>query len=311
MKKVILLLIICLPTLTNAQTWCPSGATWYYGFADWMTVGYYKLEYIGDTTISSINCQKIKKTAYWENLGFMTSDTAIIGTEYTYSDTDKVYIFKHNQFYTLYDFAALPGATWTVPEIKNYTGCDTVGIIKVDSIGTTIINSEILRYICVSLNDTSQKWGWNAKIVEKIGPIKSYSNYDYLFPVKFDYCGMIVDEIIEGGSFRCYSDSSGFTYSSNIAPTCDYLTNVNNGSELNKNIIVFPNPANGTINIDLRNRTDILEFSVTNMFGQTIYIKNVNSSQIFSVENLQSGAFFISIKDKSNNVTKVKVINCL
>jgi len=85
------------------------------------------------------------------------------------------------------------------------------------------INGETLSYISVSPTPTS-KWGWQARIVEKIGPIYKYqtsSKYNYLFPVKLDYCGMQLDELNEGGYFRCYSDHNGFTYEQlGTAPDC-------------------------------------------------------------------------------------------
>lgn len=309
MKKILLILIFSLPLIVVGQNWCPSGATWHYGFSVWTTEGYYKIEYVGDTTISSTTCKKMQKTLYWHDLAFMTSDTVVIGTEYTYADSDKVYIYKHNQFYTLYDFSALVGATWTVPEIKNYSGCDTVGTIKVDSIGTTIINSQTLRYICVSLADTSQKWGWNAKIVERIGPIKSFSNYDYLFPVKFDYCGMIIDELIEGGNFRCYSDDSAFTYTSNIAPTCDYLTSVNSLDNNTNHLNVFPNPSNGDFNITFDQ--SIKEILITDMLGNIIIQEQLKNQWEFNINNLRSGTYILTIKDKDNRTTNRKIISCL
>jgi len=311
MKKLFCILLFITPFIGQGQNWSPAGATWYYGFEVWSTAGYYKIEYTGDTIITSITCKKLKKTAYWHDLAFLSSDTAVVGTEYTYADTNKVYIYKHNQFYTLYDFAALPGATWTVPEIKNYAGCDTIGVIKVDSVGTTVINSETLRYICVSLMDTAQKWGWSAKIVEKIGPIKSYSNYDYLFPVKFDYCGMIVDELIEGGRFRCYSDSSSFAYSSNIAPSCDFITSTNDFSYLADDVNVFPNPNLGTFTIDLGLENNVIELRLTNSVGETIVQKQMNHQNRFTFENIPHGTYILSLLNQNGSTTNLKVISCL
>jgi hypothetical protein len=298
MKKLLLIFTFVLPLLAVGQNWSPAGATWYYGFSVWTTEGYYKIEYVGDSTINAILCKKLLKTVYWQDLAFMTSDTIVIGTEYTYADSNKVYIYKHNQFYTLYDFSAQVGNTWTVPEIKHYSGCDTVGTIQVDSIGTMIINSQTLRYICVSLADTS-KWGWSAKIVERVGPIKPFSPYyyDYLFPVKFDFCGMVLDELIEGGNFRCYTDSTPFNYTSNIALACDFLTSVNSIDKNSNQVKVFPNPFSLQTNLHTDNAFKDATLTIYSSYGQQVkQILNISGQTItLHRDKLPSGLYFIRL----------------
>ena len=298
MKKLYLLLLF--PLSLFAQQWAPAGATWYYGVSVWTTAGYYKIEYVGDTTISSIQCKELKKTFYVQNLAFLTSDTAPIGTEYTYADSNKVYIFKRNQFYTLYDFSAKVGETWTVPEIKHYNSCDTVGVVRVDSIGSMNINNQNLRYICISLADTSQKWGWNAKIVERIGPINSY-----LFPVKFDYCGMQLDEIAEGGNFRCYSDNTPFAYSSNIVPICDFITAVKSIDKNSNQINIYPNPASNKFTIEMDNLKEPYTLEILNTMGQVVLNKQItNKIEQIDLSGQAAGVYFVKVQTGNNTVVK-------
>ncbi len=306
MRKIVFIITFILPLLSLGQNWAPTGATWYYGFTVWTTTGYYKIENVGDTTINNIQCKKLKKTLYTKDLAFQTLDTIAAGTEYTYADINKVYIYKHNQFYTLYNFSANVGDTWTVPEIKHYNGCDTIGKVRVDSVGTMVINSQSLRYICVSLTDTSQKWGWSAKIVERIGPIKSFINnrYNYLFPVKADYCGMMIDEMIEGGDLRCYSDNSGFSYSTDIAPACDFLTSVSSINKSPDYIDVFPNPANDLITITYNNHK-INSLDIVNINGQQIFSQIVNQNAIkVNVSNLSKGIYFLHMQTDKGIVAR-------
>ncbi|MBL7889920.1 MAG: hypothetical protein JNL24_10220 [Bacteroidia bacterium] len=169
-KSTLILFFFCFCT-SYAQTWCPAGATWHYGYATWDPwsggdIGYLKYEYVGDTIINTINAKRINKyvkTNYMESF-------------YTYADSNKVYIYHNNTFFTLYDFSAQPGDTLTVPGKMDswYSSwcTDSLGKIIVDSIGTTIINGESLRYLYVSPTATSQ-WGYNAKIIEKIGPVSN------------------------------------------------------------------------------------------------------------------------------------------
>ncbi len=312
MKRLLLILTIILPLLTVGQNWSPNGATWHYGFSVWIDAGYYKIEYVGDTTITSIQCKKLRKTLYHENLAFQTFDTTVTGTEYTYADTDKVYIFKHNKFYTLYDFSAHVGNTWIVPETKRYNGCDTVGTIRVDSIGKMTINNQNLRYICVSLADNSQKWGWSAKIVEIIGPIKSFVSYpyDYLFPQKFDYCGMVLDELNEGGNFRCYTDNTTFAYSSDIALSCNFITSVNSIEKKSNQIKISPNPSRGSFTVDIAKELNVREIRLTDLLGNIILRQQSNNQTKITIDNLQSGTYILTVIDIYNRATNRKIISC-
>lgn len=314
MKKFLTILAFLLPLLISAQNWCPNGATWHYSFWNVWVVGYFKIEYVGDTTVNTVQCKMLIRTVCLKNVGIPNSDSIVyvLGKEYTYADNDKVYIYKHNQFYTLYDFSANTGDTWTVPEISRFDGCDTVGTVKVDSAGTVMINNQNLRYICVSPADTSQKWGWCAKIVEKIGPIKSLSSYpySYLLPQKFDYCGMFIDQVIEGGNFRCYSDNDLFSYTSNIAPSCDYITSINTINNISDRVKVYPNPSNGSFSIELDKSLPVKEIMITNLLGKNIFRQQINDEKVIDINNLASGSYILSIISKDMQIINKRIISC-
>ncbi|MDQ3193080.1 MAG: T9SS type A sorting domain-containing protein [Bacteroidota bacterium] len=310
MKKLLLTLILTLPFISYSQNWAPNGATWHYGFGVYTYYGYIKIESIGDTTINSIVCKKLIKTKYSQN-GFPGQGGATsidtLETEYTYADADKIYIYKHNQFYTLYDFSAQVGDTWNVPEIKHYENCDTIGTVKVDSIGTININGENLRYIWVNLTDTNPNWGWSAKIVERIGPMERKFSYDYLFPVKMDECDLEMHELIEAGYFRCYSDST-FNYSSNVSPSCDYITSIASIKQSPEDVMIFPNPSNGNFNIEL-NPVINNEIKIHDMLGKLLLEEKVNNRNFININNLKSGIYILSILD-NNGIITTKKINC-
>ncbi|MFA6950453.1 MAG: T9SS type A sorting domain-containing protein [Lentimicrobiaceae bacterium] len=288
-------------SVASAQTtWCPEGAIWHYGNIPINTAGYLKIENMGDTIILGIDCKKLKKTLYGYDYITHEFSTEIVGFEYTYSDEDKVFIFRGGQFYTLYDFSAQPGNSWIVPSTKYYDSCDTIGRVRVDSIGNMTINNTILRYICVSPDASAPNWGWSAaKIVERIGPVKTYdkSSYDYLFPVKLDYCGMQIDEEIEGGFFRCYSDNTSFQYYSNIVPTCDYIATGLDEPNSQKILIVSPNPFNSYVNIQINKSIQEGDIYIYNTAGQLVKQTTIQKPFMqLDLINLNKGVYLLTIR---------------
>lgn len=312
MKSFLVTFFFISSSFSFSQNWCSPGSEWFYGWNNSPVNGYIHLTYTGDTLIGAQTCNKIYKMTYWYNQAFFSSGSNYLGTEYTYADINKVYIYKNSQFFTMYDFGALPGATWIVPATKNYGACQTQATIKTDSIGTMVINSQTLRYICVTYNDTAQHWGWCAKIVEKIGPIKWFyfngqPTWDYLFPVKNDYCGMFIDELAEGGNFRCYNDSSGFMYSSGISPTCNYL--INSISEIDKqSVLFFPNPTNDILNIsfDLQNETKIRIVDLTGKIVAETKTENSKGKTIqhINISALSKGIYFVNLQNEGKIYSK-------
>ncbi|OFY87158.1 MAG: hypothetical protein A3F72_16775 [Bacteroidetes bacterium RIFCSPLOWO2_12_FULL_35_15] len=307
----ILIINIAFTTNVYSQAWCPPGATWHYGYSVWMTSGYYKVSYIGDTIIGSITCKILEKKNY-VNVYAQSADTISLSHEYTYADANKVYIYRFNNFYTLYDFSANPGDTIIVPGTNKYSssGCDSIGAVRVDSVGIVNINGENLRYISVSPTPTS-KWGWNCRIVEKTGP------FGYLFPEKNDYCGMMIEEIAEGGNLRCYSDDLGFSYfkfdSNN--PTCDYIfTGINENKNRSNEFIAYPNPANDEFKITFHlDQSQIAILVIYDLTGSLVISKTLDGNSDItevSTSNLIPGLYIykLNVNNTTVNAGKLSII---
>lgn len=317
-KRITLITIFTLFTVlkvVSQSEWAPVGATWYYGFSSWMTTGYYKISYIGDTMINTVSC-KIMEKKIFQYSPLSEFDTITLNHEYTYADTNKVYIYRFNNFYTLYDFSADIGDTIIVPGTNQYSssGCDSIGLIKVDSIGTMIINGVPLRYISVRPMTTS-KWGWACRIVEKIGPLYNFQYgiepFNYLFPNKLDYCGMYVDQSHEGGFLRCYSDQIGFTYKQlGSTPDCDYIyTNINETTNIFTEIKIAPNPTSDILKIFLiLNSKQEIQIELFDIMGNLIFTEHVPEtigySKTFDLTGLSAGIYFIKLKSNQNTVIK-------
>ncbi|GAA4380644.1 hypothetical protein [Hymenobacter koreensis] len=113
MKK-LLLLVLALGLLpaASAQTWCPPGATWTYDFVDMFERGDLVIRYQRDTLINGQTAQVLHR-----ELRTVSYPGGIMGPPYRIPDlitratADRVEVLGNGQFTTLYDFAALPGAS--------------------------------------------------------------------------------------------------------------------------------------------------------------------------------------------------------
>lgn len=309
MRKIIFLSFFFCFSFSHAQMWCPPGATWYYGYYTWDPwlggdIGYLKYEYSNDTIINSINVKKIDKyvkTNYMESF-------------YMYADSDKVYIYHNNSFFPLYNFSAQPGDTLIVPGKMDswYSSwcTDSLGKLTVDSIGTTTINGQTLRYICVSPTPTSQ-WGYNAKIIEKVGPVSNDMSPFEPTIVNFINCNVVCPSP-DQRSFRCYSDNTFGSYSL-AASACDF--EVSTADNLNmQNFQLFPNPAHELINIEFEAKnSDFITLTIVNQLGQKVYSEIFKTGlgkqqKTISVSKLTKGLYIVRIENNklsySNNFLK-------
>ncbi len=253
---------------TISQDWAPEGAEWYYDYAAFQVTGYIKIVSSGDTVIDGQLCKTLAKTGFTYDYETEIYETGFIGNEYTWSDTDKVYIYKNGQFYTLYDFSAQAGDSWIIP--ATFLGfCDTIGTMVVDSTGSIVINNISLRVIYCN-PDESSHWFLGSVIIEKIGPVDSY-----MLPNMTNNCG--VADYFVGGPLRCYSDDVLGLYSTGISPECDYILSVENSEISNDLIKVFPNPARDYVVFETKEVPFDSKIIIMNIFGQeaeTLYIKS-------------------------------------
>jgi len=270
-----------------AQQWASNGAQWHYSYDNFATTGYVHIEYIGDTVLvcestakQYQNCKILNKTRYSFDYLSGNYNTQNLGHEYTWANDDSVLLYRHNRFYVLYDFSAEIGDIWTIPETY-YTGCDTIGKVKVIGVGDTLINSESLRYV-ILLPEESSYWAIRGMVIEKIGPINWY-----MFP---EGEGCIAD-LMEGGNFRCYQDDL-FEFQSGIVSYCDFVVSTPENF-LERRINVFPNPAANLLRIHNPTKA-IVQVSISDLFGNIIYKSDyVDDSIYIDVSHFKDGLYLV------------------
>ena len=287
----------------NQNEWAPEGATWHYSYNNFSITGYIEIKYIGDSLIDGKVCKVLEKKLYSYDYVTTISDTINLGLELTYSDSNKVYYYRFDQFFVLYNFNAQPGDWWEIAGWSIPGSCDSIGKIEVDSIGTIVINSDTLKYLKISRKDSSD-WQLGSIIVEKIGCIDHY-----MFPEPF-MCALDMDE--GGGPFRCYFDNTFGLYQSGIASACDYITSIDYLDYPNNNLIIYPNPVKNILNINWDDKINRqLNIKIFNLTGQLVLETNIekdNKNQYIDLSTLPSNIYLIKLTDIHGNYWIKKII---
>ena len=87
----------------------------------------------------------------------------------------RVEVQANGQFYTLYDFAARPGASWLTPSVVPIGPCPTELVqVIVDSVGTQLLAGHTLRWLRVHLAAPAGTSGnvlgrWTGRLYEQLG----------------------------------------------------------------------------------------------------------------------------------------------
>jgi len=183
MKKLFILFFAITTIGANAQNdFAPIGAKWHYYSEDyssgWQSI--YILESIGDTVIKAKTCKILRETDILKVPDVAKIDTTISSNvRYVYYENNKVFWFKYNNFYKLYDFDAKVGDSWEVPfEVKcgYQSNGDSLGNVLVEKIDTMTINGQMLRRIY--LNKTT-----DSKVNIPIVAIEHIGSMGNIFPV--------------------------------------------------------------------------------------------------------------------------------
>lgn len=303
-KQIRLTTIIFLLSITSlgAQVWCPPGATWQFDFFQFSAEGYVEVKYVGDSVVGGKTCKVLRKTEYYYDWVPQKYGSWIIGREYTYLDSNIVYIWRLGKFWKLYDFGALVGESWIIP--GPYGGsqfCDSTGSVGVDSISTITIDTFNLNYLRISPNDTNmQGVRLGGTLVERIGCITGY-----MFPER--YC--IPHDGEEAGNFRCYTDSLFGLYQVSSNP-CDFIIGIDQSILKQSAVQLYPNPTSDFITIEIdAPLIGSYELKLYSLLGQEVM--NIKLEQLkikIDISVLDQGIYFLKIENEQNIISKRKII---
>jgi hypothetical protein len=283
----------------------PIGAEWYFSRNEGTMPpdeGFTVYKVAKDTIIEGKSTRVIRKTYHHANGVTVTN----AGNEYLYEVDKKVYCWKNQNFYLLYNFNAQPGESWKVygeDNIGDFCNYDSLGVVVVDSVKTLKINGYNLKALYTSPGKGSN-WGFNGVVLEHIGCVT------HIFPQARE-CA--VDIPYENGPLRCYEDSVFGKYKSyywdKANYECDklfYYTSISDDEYYPLNI--FPNPVNDYLSIqglDISNKNKNFHIEILNLNGQVIRTQQT-TDKIF-IGDFTSGVYLLRIS-VSPNVICLKFI---
>lgn len=283
----------------NAQYWAKDSSKWYIGIVESFfsaAQGYTKAEVTGDTLLQGHSCKVIHKTRYYSN-GLVNN----AADDYMYGDNGKVYHYMNNTFYTLYNFNAMPGDTWTVAVpfaspfcMSSLNLCDSLVRIIVDSVSTITIQSQMLKTLYV--HSDSNDWYFLNPIIENIGSVGGFFPYIYNW---FDF---------DIPYLRCYQDTL-ISYQTNFSVTapCDSLiSSIENITDANY-VNVFPNPVTGKFNIKVES-SQPSEIIIYDMASRKILQQNFINTVSLNTEQLAKGLYLYEVRDKNGLCKKGKIV---
>jgi len=264
-KSLFLLGILFITNVTFSQEYFPlvkESAVWNvtnvnFATDSWDSDTYNTSSYriFGDTTINTIIYKKLW-TVNCFDVNFVEANSNYFGA---IREADKkVYLFKDDEEYNIYDFSLEIGQTFSYYSFFSYETLE----LQVESIETILINGENRNKINFIIN--SAYAGWVKSWIEGIGSEAG------LFDYAFNYGNFDV-------YLNCYKENETLIYSEFGDDCCIGLTDIETPLIEAEILNVFPNPATQVLNIK---GSDITEIQIIDINGNIIYKQELNNEII-------------------------------
>jgi len=287
MRRTFLILVL-LPQLAVAQSWCPPGAEWTFGYNDIVggVIGHARVDHTADTLLAGLPAQRLEVhvNAYsYPSQSYLTEQAA--GVWFTTGNGDIVQLWDPNEaaFDTLYWFSAVPGDRWSVP----WTLGGVPNFIVLDTLWTTISGLQ-LRQAVVGLDTPSPEP--IDTLTERLGFLEIFINA--ISPM------FLVDQPF--GGLRCYHDDDlqwtdpGWSYG------CASLLGLGE-HEPTSNLRIFPNP--GTTNFTLDLLPGPHTITLVDATGRMVLQQRfADERPVIGTEHLPEGLYRITVQDDQSGL---------
>lgn len=289
---------------SNAQIWCHPGATWHFTHNTApSSSAFTRLNYLKDTLISSMNCNKI--SYYSQGHNFSIPFAAYGPYIYTHVNGNVVYIQDVTgttaNFDTLFNYGANIGDSWHLTP-KSLTNC-AISKVTVTDTGHVFIQSQYLKWLKVSVGryafNIPTPYFFTDTIFERLGCVQ------YYFYDPQDVCPTQTDSD-KGGPLRCYDDTQISGYK-RVTFACNYF--VTDVAEKNNDltIVVYPNPSSKDIFLSGTRENHIDEIKIKNVLGEGIKTTTLRSGETINISELQNGIYFLEIFRNNKLIATKKI----
>ncbi len=317
-QKKYLLIFILLSLLKIGHTqslWFQEETTWVHRVGAGEAGGFVETKLEKDTIIDGITCKKFVRNyelfdaSSWESINKSTLPPLFM---YATADDAEVYFYENGIFKKIYDFNAVVGDLVTLPYLP-IDGIETIcpnNEFVIDSVGTATINGVDLKWFSVAPTSESQYF-YYGRIYQKIGPTALYF---YVF-ASSGFCQNVTVDFNFIDEFRCFSDNA-FDFKNsgvidNWAGNCYFpgekpiTTNIVT-THLSPEIVVYPNPVDNQINIQVDwHSKEAVE--LVDLTGRAVLTLNLDKGDnIVDCASLNPGLYFLKFKAVNKIVKIVK-----
>jgi hypothetical protein len=280
--------LVLLPVLAVAQSWCPPGATWTFGYTDILggVIGHARVDHTADTVVGGMPAQRleVRANAYSYPTQAYWNETPM-GIYFTTGTSDVVQLWNPNEaaYDTLFWFSAVPGDRWSVP----WTYGGVPDFLVLDTLWTTIAGLQ-LRQVVVGL-DTPGPEPIDT-LTERLGFMEIFINA--ISPM------FLVDQPF--GGLRCYSVDDLQWTDPEWPYGCTSLVGLGEPGPTST-LAPFPNPGTTHFTLDLPPGTNT--FTLFDATGRMVlHQRTADARPVIATEALPAGLYRISVCDERSEV---------
>ncbi len=226
---------------SQAQSWCPPGATWTYHWDGWGAEYREEYRYANDTTLGGRVAQKCIVSVQGTTLG----GSPISSTYSEYTSNDGGIVWAWGSWYggpaawdTLYWFGAQVGDHWFPP--GHPETCPPHGMLEITALGTTVIDGITLQSLTlVTIDQDGNPITNPEQLIQRIGMMPRY-------PFVFD-CNSVIDYYFP--HFVCYSDEDIHDPTGSV--DCHLTMGIGDLGQTRTGYSMHPNPGTDHLTVQL------------------------------------------------------------
>ena len=153
------------------------------------------------------------------------------------------------------------------------------------------------------------KYGQNGNFINAINAGGAMWN-EYVYGIATDNSG----NVFAAGSYcnTAYFGNDSLVSSGNydtFTGKIDISTNIEE-SEMNSfDVKIYPNPSNGFLTVEVDKKINVKEIRITDLLGKIIFQLHSVIENRITIDNLQSGMYFLTVIDNENRITNRKIIS--